>query len=99
MRSTLFVLLCVAGCWRESGNKLLDAGNRGGLDARFHAGPAPLNGCRPQQAVDASAQGANRTITFDDSDTYTPKCLRIAAGQSVTWSGSFGDHPLRAGIV
>jgi plastocyanin len=43
--------------------------------------------------TDATAPGAGRTISFG-SFFYSPACLKIAAGQTVTFSGSFGSHPL-----
>jgi plastocyanin len=57
------------------------------------------NGCAPQFAgcatyVDATAEAANRTVAFS-SFQYSPKCLQVAAGQSVTFSGSFSFHPLK----
>jgi plastocyanin len=70
-------------------------------DAAAAAGPdagssypdcaASFAGCT--NYTDATAAGANRTISFACCQ-YTPKCLKIAAGQSVTFSGSFGSHPL-----
>jgi plastocyanin len=34
-------------------------------------------------------------ITFPNgSDTYAPKCIRVTAGTTITFSGSFGSHPL-----
>lgn len=62
-------------------------------------GPAPVNGCQPAQAVDGTAATASRTITFGSNDAYTPRCLKISVGQSVTFSGSFAEHPLREGII
>jgi plastocyanin len=29
--------------------------------------------------------------------TYSPKCLTVSAGQTVTFSGNFDAHPLRPG--
>ena len=66
--------------------------------ASVDASAADVNGCTLATAVDRTAAGAVRTVTFP-SLAYTPPCLRIAVGQSVTWSGDFGSHPLRAGIV
>ena len=43
--------------------------------------------------TDATAAGASRTINFSGT-SYSPKCLRIKSGQSVTFSGSFSSHPL-----
>ncbi|MBX7097600.1 MAG: hypothetical protein K1X89_07805 [Myxococcaceae bacterium] len=46
--------------------------------------------------VDLTADAANRTITFGGgSERYSPACVRVRFGQTVTWSGSFGNHPLR----
>ena len=44
--------------------------------------------------TDRSATNANRTITFD-STGYSPKCLQIGIGQTVTFSGTFLFHPLQ----
>jgi plastocyanin len=43
--------------------------------------------------VDRTAAGASRTVSFAPY-SYTPACLTILAGQTVTFSGSFGGHPL-----
>jgi plastocyanin len=46
--------------------------------------------------TDATAAGASREIQFPNaSETYAPDCLRIQAGQTVTFSGAFGSHPLQ----
>jgi plastocyanin len=56
--------------------------------------------CFPGELRDRSDPGANRTISFGASlgASYTPRCLVIAAGQSVTWSGDFSGYPLRSGL-
>ncbi len=56
-----------------------------------------VNGCNPGDYVDLSAASATRTVIFT-LPTYTPKCARIAAGQSVTFSGTFSFHPLTPGV-
>ncbi len=58
-----------------------------------------INGCT--SFTDASATSASRTINFGASlgNSYAPKCLAIAAGQSVTLNGSFSAHPLRPGLA
>ncbi len=41
-----------------------------------------------------------RQITFPNGASpaqYSPACLEIKSGQSVTWSGSFSNHPLEPG--
>ena len=63
------------------------------------AGPAPLNGCDTAAFVDRTAAAAIRTVSFGNAGfTYSPKCILIAAGQSVTFSGMFTSHPLRPGV-
>lgn len=57
-----------------------------------------VNGCSPAMAVDRTDPGASRTIQISD-DFFTPRCLRIAVGQDVTWSGDLSDHPLAPGIL
>jgi plastocyanin len=43
--------------------------------------------------TDATATDADRTIHFQDY-SYTPQCLMIRSGQTVTFSGDFIRHPL-----
>jgi plastocyanin len=60
------------------------------------AGPAAINGCRPNDFVDQT-DGGTPTITFPTTAApaqYTPPCVKIKAGQSVMWSGAFANHPL-----
>jgi plastocyanin len=65
------------------------------VDAPLDA-PPTLNGCTLATAMDLTMPGAARVIAVTD-DMYTPNCLRIAAGQSVTWNGDFSNHPLAPG--
>ncbi|MDB4990831.1 MAG: hypothetical protein JWN04_6009 [Myxococcaceae bacterium] len=62
------------------------------------AGIPTYNDCTPDKYVDRSAPGADRTITFGNNFKYAPPCITIAAGQSVTWKGDFGAHPLSPGV-
>jgi plastocyanin len=57
-----------------------------------------VHGCTGDNVVDRSGPSDDRTITFVNY-AYTPKCLRIAAGQTVTFSGDFESHPLVGGEV
>jgi plastocyanin len=75
--------------------KAVDAGASGDAPT----GPALINGCQLSAAVDLTAAGAARTVTFGDDEVYRSRCIKIAVGQSVTWSGSFSDHPLMEGVV
>ncbi len=49
-------------------------------------------------ATDRTAAGDTRTVMFSGV-AYNPKCMRIKAGQTVTWMGNFGPHPLAKGIT
>ena len=57
-----------------------------------------VHGCTVANAQDARGPAADRTVTFANY-AYTPRCLRIVAGQTVTFSGAFGSHPLVGGAV
>jgi plastocyanin len=62
------------------------------------ASVSPVNGCGPTQfaANDHSAANDPRAITFAPTATpmqFSPNCMSIKAGQSVTWTGDFTDHP------
>lgn len=86
-------LLAVSACSSSSSTTTgTDAGGGGG-------GGETVNGCTAADfaAHDLSAQSANRTITFPSGAApaqYSPACITIAVGQSVTWTGAFGSHPL-----
>jgi plastocyanin len=59
----------------------------------------PVNGCGPTQfaASDHSAASDPRAISFATTSTpvqFSPNCMSIKAGQTVTWNGDFTDHPL-----
>jgi plastocyanin len=57
----------------------------------------PLNGCTRATSLDATSQTA---VTIDfGSFFYDPPCLRVSAGTTVTFSGSFSAHPLIGGYV
>lgn len=63
------------------------------------ATPNTFNGCDTASFTDRTAAGAIRTVSFPGASlAYAPKCILIAAGQSVTFSGSFSGHPLRPGV-
>jgi len=63
------------------------------------ASTAPVNGCGPTQfaANDHSAASDPRAISFATTAApvqFSPNCMSIKAGQTVTWNGDFTDHPL-----
>jgi plastocyanin len=67
-------------------------------------GPA-LNGCTDALYIDRSAPSASRTVAFGGFQGspalgYSPPCISIAVGQTVTFAGGpsgFGTHPLNRG--
>jgi plastocyanin len=73
------------------------AGTDGGADV--YAGPQPINGCTV--FVDLTAADAGQpTITGPAGGAvaaqYSPNCVKIKVGQSVTWNSGFATHPLGA---
>lgn len=71
----------------------------GGIDAAIDGPAAPmLNGCTEMAAMDRTDPGAQRSVTFAGF-AYTPRCLKVKVGQTVTWNGDLSFHPLRAGAI
>jgi plastocyanin len=70
------------------------AGGTGGAagSAGADAGVLTLCGCTEAAATDLTSQ-SNVTITFISFE-YQQPCIKVSAGTSVTWSGSFASHPL-----
>ena len=86
------------------GGSTSDAGSDdAALDASDAACPPAFAGCGSDAAppfFDQTAEDAGRVVTFQTTTTtppryeYTPKCLRIKTGQTVTFTGDFYIHPL-----
>jgi plastocyanin len=59
-------------------------------------GGETLNGCADGDFIE---QAGNAAVAFPSATglLYTPRCLTIDAGSTVTFSGSFAAHPLRPG--
>lgn len=57
-------------------------------------------GCAPEDFVDATAAGAERVVRFGNElgNRYSPRCLSIAAGQTVTFQGPFNTYGLTPGL-
>lgn len=71
------------------------------LDAVSIDATMAVNGCTQAGATDGTAVGFDRTVAFGGATglAYAPRCLRVAAGQAVTFAGTFASHPLQAGTV
>lgn len=63
----------------------------GGGDA--HTSFAPVAPC-----LNESDYTAGTSIAFTAGFAYTPKCLKITHGESVTFNGSFSSHPLASSL-
>ncbi len=87
-----------AGCGSGSGSGYggSSGGSGGNAPSPTGSSGSSVNGCSSFQ--DETAPGGSRTITFT-FPSYSPPCMLIAAGQSVTFSGSFSSHPLRPGVA
>ncbi len=58
-----------------------------------------VNGCDLATATDMTAS-ATTTVTFANGNfTYAPKCLKVKQGTVITFTGSYGSHPLLGGVV
>ena len=61
-----------------------------------------INGCTDAMFLDRTGGSSSRVVGFGGSNgsgvfTYSPRCMTIAAGQSVTFTGDFSAHPLSPG--
>lgn len=57
-----------------------------------------VNGCTLGATVNwLDVPPGERVIVFPNAN-YQPPCVRIRAGQTVTWDGDFSSHPLRGGL-
>lgn len=75
-----------------------DAGNDAGGPADVPVAVPLLNDCAAAVYVDRTADDAERTVVPRGTTGYTPRCLVVRAGQSVTFSMSFTTHPLNPGV-
>jgi plastocyanin len=96
-RVTFGIVVCsaffsVLGCSSSS------ASPSGGADSGGGSSDS-VNGCTTADfaANDLTAQSNARVITFPTAAApaqYQPACVTIAVGQSLTFNGSFTNHPL-----
>jgi plastocyanin len=81
-----FIFVLLTAC--SSGTTTDDAGTDSGGDAA-----AAINGCTTFTDMTTGAA----TITGPTGalpSQYTPNCVHIKVGQSVTWNAAFANHPL-----
>jgi plastocyanin len=67
-------------------------------------GAASLNGCDEADYADRTDAAMDRRIGFGSALNspafgYSPACITISVGQSVTFVGNFASHPLVPGTV
>jgi hypothetical protein len=59
------------------------------------AQPDEIDGCSEPMYLDRTAVGADRTLHWDFGFiTDEERCITVRVGQTVSWEGSFADHPL-----
>lgn len=82
----------------DSGTVLVDAGTADSGTTVTDAGVV-FNDCTEAKFVDKKAEN-NTTVNFGGSlgQTYSPACVLIAVGHSVTFKGNFQNHPISPGI-
>jgi plastocyanin len=93
------LVLSQLGCSSSTPTPSTDAGSGSDTGVVADSGaadtgstPATLNGCSAADYVDRTGASADRTVTWGFNQT--PKCMKIAAGQTVTFNGDFTTHPL-----
>jgi plastocyanin len=76
---------------------LLSAASALALGVAYAQSGAVVDECSAELYLDRTTQGADRTFHWDYSFAGDPeRCITVRVGQSVTWQGNFGDHPLAA---
>jgi plastocyanin len=90
MTSTKWIRIAAAGC-------ALAMAACGSSNTAKDGGTTTLNNCADSAFTTA---GASPTIAFGVSGfTYSPPCLTVSPNTTVTFSGDFVTHPLRAGVA
>jgi plastocyanin len=92
MRRLASLCILFAACG-SSGGETGGAGGTGGSGGTGGTGMCAAAFATCTTYDDLTADAANRTIAFTFSQ-YTPKCIKVKVGQTVTFSGSFPQHPL-----
>lgn len=82
-----------SGSSSTSGSSSSSSSGSGGAGG----GNAGLNGCDQATADDLTGM-ASTTVQFAGL-TYSPPCIRVKVGTSVTFEGNFALHPLQGGTV
>ena len=96
MKLTSIALLALCAC---GGNGVPpDGGSPHDAGASFEV----IHGCERADFVDRTAASGDRKVGFgtalgSPAVGYSPNCITVAAGQSVTFVGSFNSHPLVGG--
>ena len=90
----------------DSGTQVADSGSGGAVDSGTpvrDAGPSgdagiSLNGCTDGKFIDSTVT-TNTNVAFGGGlgESYSPACVTIAVGRSVTFKGSFQYHNLNKG--
>jgi plastocyanin len=69
-----------------------------GAEPGAGAMPEVFNGCGPEDFEDRGAAGDERVVKIAaEGLSFTPRCLELAAGQTVSFEGRLSAHPLAPG--
>ena len=76
----------------------------GAVDASRDAAPLVVEGCAEADfaASAATAAGAVRLVQVPSAPTpapFTPRCMRVKVGQTVTFRGDLASHPLEFDVT
>lgn len=92
----------------DSGTPVADSGTSGAVDAgtstkdagtsSSNDGGVSLNGCTDAKFIDSTAN-TNTNVAFGGAlgDNFSPPCVTVAVGRSVTFKGQFSFHNLNKG--
>ena len=100
-RGALVLALALASCWPGRLERL-DGGAPAGEGGIPLAGDLGGGGGIPFQSLapcsNATDYMSGATVSFGSQlgNNYSPRCLVVHVGQSVSFAGDFSSHPLRA---
>lgn len=63
------------------------------------SGGMAINGCMQGMAEDHTADANTKVTVGGAGFTYSPACIRIKKGASVTFEGTFASHPTVGGLA
>ena len=93
---SLILSLCLIGCGDDGGDGATDGDQSSSSGGGGGGGSTPDNDCSADGYMAANA------IVFGGTDpglAYEPRCVSVSVGDTVTWTGDFGIHPIVGGYI